>query len=303
MFNPSRTIVAEGSAVPFDQFMEWALYHPETGYYIQPPKSIIGKEGDFFTAAQLQPTFGQLIDSLLPAGPVLELGPGRGEMREAFAHRGYRSVGPRDDLPESWSGTIFANEFFDALPVKAGIRAGSELRELNVRRLASTYGWEVGGVLTSEQCSYVHRYYPQLPDQGKFEIAERAVDVVRRIGKCLVEGTLVIVDYGWTANEYLRFPEGTLMSYRNHTATCDVLANPGRQDITAHLPFGALMDTAAECGFQLLRFETLAKTLAKALEQGARLPPGLLAQSQLKTLLFGMGESFRTLWLQKSAAK
>lgn len=283
--------------------MEWALYHPETGYYIQPAESIIGKAGDFFTASQLQPTFGQLVDPLLPAGPVLELGPGRGEMREAFAHRSYQSVGPRDHLPETWSGTIFANEFFDALPVKAGVRRGSELRELAVRRQGSNYTWELGNVLTPEQRRYVERYYPQLPDGGGFEIAERAMDAVRRIGKCLHAGTLVVIDYGWIADEYLRFPEGTLMSYRRHTAISSVLENPGLQDITAHVPFGVLMDTAAQCGFHLLKFETLAKTLVAALEQNANSPLGLRGQSQLKTLLFGMGESFRTLWLQKHPTK
>lgn len=296
-------MVAEDSALPFDEFMEWALYHPATGYYRQAPKSIFGKGGDFFTASQVQPTFGTLIDSLLPSGPVLELGPGRGEMREAFEYRGYQSAGPGEPLPASWTGSVFANEFFDALPVKAGIRRGAELFALTVRRRASNYQWEIGDALSPDERGYVERYYPDLPDGGKFEIAQRAGDAIRRLYECLREGTILIVDYGWSGNEYLRFPQGTLMSYRRHTASGDVLSQPGKQDITAHVPFPVLMDAARDCGFTVLRFETLAQTLVTALERLPNLPFDAWAQSQLKTLLFSMGESFRALWLTKSAAK
>lgn len=281
--------------------MDWALYHPDTGYYCRPPESILGKQGDFFTASQLQPTFGLLIDAILPEGPVLELGPGRGEMREAFSRRVYRPIGPGDPLPPTWSGNIFANEFFDALPIHAGIRQDTELRELMVHRVASTYSWEIGGLLAPSQRAYVERYLPDIPDGFKFEIAERAADTIRRIYQCLLGGTVLIIDYGWTGSEYLRFPQGTLMSYRRHAASADVLATPGLRDITAHVPFPVLIDAARDCGFTVLRFETLAQTLLNALERNPLTSLDTRAQGQLKTLLFSMGESFRTLWLSKSA--
>ncbi len=141
--------------------MDRALYHPRTGYYSRPPEFTFGKRGDFFTASQLQPTFGHLIDAILPEGPVLELGPGRGEMRQALSARGYQAVTHGQSLPAQWSGNIFANEFFDALPVRAGIRQGAELRELMVHRKASTYTWEVGAVLSPSDRAYVERYMPK----------------------------------------------------------------------------------------------------------------------------------------------
>ncbi len=145
-----------------------------------------------------------------------------------------------------------------------------------------------------------------LPEGARFEIAERAVDTVRLLNECLSEGTVMIVDYGWTGAEYLRFPEGTLMSYRRHSAVSDVLADPGFQDITAHVAFPALIDAARECGFTNIRLEPLAQTLLMALQRrplpAADSDESLRVQSQLKTLLFGMGESFRTLWLSKSPA-
>ena len=296
-------MVADGASVSFDRFMEWALYDPETGYYRQPPAAVLGKHGDFYTASQLQPVFGALIASLLPEHPVLELGAGRGEMRAALLPREYGSIGPGDELPASWSGTVFANEFFDALPVIAGVRRGNQFRELLVQRTGHTYRWTEGPELSAEHLLYVNRYLPNLPDDARFEIAERAGDWIRRIGRCLTAGTVLIIDYGWSAAEYLRFPDGTLMSYRRHAALENVLANPGSQDITAHVPFPVLIDAARESGFASIRFETLAQTLLPALERSPEFISDKRLAVQLKTLLFGMGESFRTLTLHKEATK
>ncbi len=297
------TMVADGATLPFDCFMEWALYHPETGYYRQAPEAILGKHGDFFTASQLQPVFGSLIAMLLPEEPVLELGAGRQEMRDAFYPRPYTSVGLNEKLPASWHGAIFANEFFDALPIATGVRRGDEFRELLVQRTGSHFEWREGPALAGERFRFVNRYYPLLPDGARFEIAERAGIWLRRIYECLTEGTVLIIDYGWSANEYLRFPEGTLMSYRRHSASADVLSGPGSCDITAHVPFGFLMDTARECGFASIRFETLAQTLLRALERSPECLRDSRFAPQLKTLLFGMGQTFRVLTLRKDRTK
>ena len=45
--------------IPFRRFMEVALYHPRHGYYRR-PHDAFGREGDFFTAEQMQPVFGIL---------------------------------------------------------------------------------------------------------------------------------------------------------------------------------------------------------------------------------------------------
>ena len=50
--------------------------------------------------------------------------------------------------------------------------------------------------------------------------------------------------------EIVRFPAGTLMSYRRHTRVEDVLADPGTRDITAHVAFTALERSDASRGFE-----------------------------------------------------
>jgi SAM-dependent MidA family methyltransferase len=70
------------------RFMEWALYHPEHGYYTRGPH--IGPKGDFLTSPETSSAFGELlahhvaeIDALLGHPPnfhVIECGPGRGTL-------------------------------------------------------------------------------------------------------------------------------------------------------------------------------------------------------------------------------
>jgi SAM-dependent MidA family methyltransferase len=112
------------------------------------------------------------------------------------------------------------------------------------------------------------------------------------------------VDYGYTSAELVRHGSGTLMSYHRHIAEENVLANPGERDITAHVAFTALEHAGAAKGLESVRFETLASTLLRAGEadQFASVLTGIGEQRrrrlQLKTLLFGMGETFRTLLLK-----
>ena len=66
----------------------------------------------------------------------------------------------------------------------------------------------------------------------------------------LVEGKLAAIDYGLTAAE-LFAPErsqGTLRAYRRHQLNPDVLADPGQQDLTAHVDFAAIQKAGESLG-------------------------------------------------------
>ena len=82
--------IKETGPIPFRQFMEWCLYHPEYGYYSAEGVKI-GKEGDFYTSPCVHPLFGRLIARQLfqmaeiLAGEVfevVEMGGGRGFLCE-----------------------------------------------------------------------------------------------------------------------------------------------------------------------------------------------------------------------------
>jgi SAM-dependent MidA family methyltransferase len=306
-----RNEIAQGGPIPFHRFMDAALYHPQHGYYRRPGRDPFGKEGDFFTAEQLQPVFGILIAARIrllyremgePSDfAVVELGPGRGEMAEALDN--LKLVPLDGELPESFRGVVFSNEFFDALPFHRVVWADGTARESLVGWRDDRFVWVEGDPVSDEIRDYVDRYFPDAPGRSSAEVNLEALRWMERIARSLESGYVFSIDYGYTAAESKRFPAGTLMSYRRHAASSEVLADPGERDITAHVCFTALEEHGKKQGLETVRFETLSRTLLDAGEAdqfAAALagPEEVRRRLQLKTLLFGMGETFRTL-LQK----
>ena len=125
----------------------------------------------------------------------------------------------------------------------------------------------------------------------------------------LTKGYVLSIDYGFTRAESVRFPAGTLMGYRRHTAREDVLAEAGlARHHGARELHRAAKRRGAACGLSTERFETLAQTLLAAGEAdqfaaalgAAGTAEELRRRMQLKTLLFGMGETFRVLLQRKT---
>ena len=303
--------------IAFRSFMESALYHPEHGYYRR-GRDPFGKAGDYFTAEQIQPVFGilmaqrirQLRAEMGDPGDfsVVELGAGRREMAEAFAEWNYAGVDlDGGALAERFSGVIFSNEFFDALPVDAAVYTHGEFRERRVGFADGRFRWTLGERAPEEAERYCRAYFPP-PEEGRcYEASLEALRWLDRIAGSLEDGYVLSVDYGITRAESIRFPEGTLMGYHRHTAREDVLEEPGERDITAHVNFTALEEHGAKRGLEAVKFETLARTIAAA-DESDRFARALGAEDsrenlrrrlQLKTLLFGMGETFRTLLQRK----
>jgi SAM-dependent MidA family methyltransferase len=303
-----REEITRSGPISFHRFMDAALYDPIYGYYRQ-PRDPIGKEGDFFTAQQLQPVFGILIAARIrklyramgepPGFTVVELGPGHAE--HAFAgSMNWLPIPHGAELPDRFQGVVFSNEFFDALPVHRVVWIAGEPRESLVGWRGDRFLWIDGPPVTPEIRDYIERYLPDSPGRTSAEVNLDALRWMERISRRLESGYVFTIDYGYTAAESKRFPAGTLMSYRRHQTHEDVLADPGSRDITSHVCFTALEGH----GFQTVGLETLARTLLDAGEadqfaEALAGPDETRRRLQLKTLLFGMGETFRTLLQQK----
>ena len=73
-------------------------------------------------------------------------------------------------------------------------------------------------------------------------------------GSALIEGHLLVIDYGLEAWRYYAPARsgGTLMAYRQQQACSDPLREPGQWDLTAHLCLESLLEAAAAAGWQSL---------------------------------------------------
>jgi SAM-dependent MidA family methyltransferase len=306
------------------EFMEAALYDPGHGYYSAARRALAeptGIAGDYFTAAQVQPVFGRLVCAALrrmrqqmqlpQPCTVADWGAGRALMAEPLREFRYVAVEAGQTPPGPFEGIVFANELFDALPVDAVKCSRHGARLLRVAWSGGAFSFIEAEPPGDEWRDYVERLSQLMQEHGEWiiELPVRLESVLRAITGSLRRGALLVIDYGYTEREVIRFPRGTLMAYRRHQASENILENPGFQDITAHVPFTFLEQRAAGLGWQVEGLETLSSWILRA-GQADSFAEALRAASedeaarlrlQLKTLLFGMGETFRCLTLRKKA--
>ena len=304
--------------MPFRRFMELALYHPQLGYYAG-QRDPFGASGDFYTNAQLQPVFGRLLAQQIERWrqemgcpedfSVLEVGPGRGEIgtqvRASIPGIDWIDVDYGDPWPnQPLTGVVLCNEFFDALPVDSVERTSDGWLQRGVALRGGRFCWQALGPARADNA------WPGIQPGSRIESCDGQVGALRRISDTLRRGWILVVDYGYTRTEIERagrFPDGSLMGYSRHRADPDVLLEPGRRDITAHVNFSALEDVAREAGLEVTPVtsqqayllgvgepDSFASALAAESEREA-----VRLRMQLKTLIFGLGETFRVLVLRR----
>src|SRR5947199_8143001 len=101
----------KGSDLPFRDFVELVLYHPEFGYYAR-AESPVGKEGDYVTSPVLSPVFSYSLGNLCrefmsrsgdAVSQVVDIGCGDGALIRALTRgvgSGEWGVGERPAIAE-----------------------------------------------------------------------------------------------------------------------------------------------------------------------------------------------------------
>ena len=171
-------------------------------------------------------------------------------------------------------GVIFSNELLDAMPVhRIGWDAGK----------GAWFEWGVA----FEGGQFIWKRLPKieceiepllklpagllsvLPDGFTFEMSPAAELWWREAAQSLAEGKLMTIDYGLSEEELL-MPErrnGTLRGYYRHKATTNVLAEPGEQDLTAHVNFSRIQSIGEAAGLKTELFVSQAQFLTSIAAQ------------------------------------
>jgi SAM-dependent MidA family methyltransferase len=200
---------------------------------------------------------------------------------------------------------VFANEFFDALPVEVLSSAGSLRIDFRDGRLVETWA-----PAADEELEFLDRYsiHPQPGERVEVPLQSQTHMRAAANIEC---GFVVIVDYGYTREEQLAGRHrGTVKAIRQHSVSANPYEAPGEQDITADVNFTALAAVADQQGMRAQNLITQSQFLlgigeanefADAFEE-CRLPQeGAKVALQLKHLVTpaGMGESFHVLVASK----
>ncbi len=255
--------------------------------------------------------FGALHYSLLESSPALREALGQ-RLQEQIA-AGKVSVRETLETRNAQTGVstiVFANEFFDALPVDVVDYRGELRVEVRGGRFVETFVPPAPELL-----AFLDRYSVRPQEQERVEASPAALRWMERIAAVLERGFVVIIDYGYTRGEQVAGRHrGTVMAYRQHTASDDPYAAPGEQDITAHVNFTALQAAGQAAGLRSLGLLTQSQFLigigeenqfADAFE-GCRMPQEQAKVAlQLKHLVTpaGMGESFQVLVMARGVEK
>ena len=104
---------------------------------------------------------------------------------------------------------------------------------------------------SAEELEFVDRYGVHPEPGERIELPLLANRYMARLAASMRKGIVIAVDYGYTRQEQLAGRHrGTLMAYRQHSATPNPYEAPGEQDLTAHVNFTALSAAAEENGMQ-----------------------------------------------------
>lgn len=293
-------IAAAGGWLSFADYMDTALHLPGLGYYAGGSLKF-GAAGDFVTAPELTPLFGQALArqvaqilAVLPAPTLLEVGAGSGRLA-ADLLLALETLGA---LPErlailELSGELRARQqatiatcvphlanhvvWLDALPeaLTGCVIANELLDALPTHAVA----WRADGPMERGVVFEGDRFaWAERPAAGALAAAMAALPVsapyesevglaarawVAEWGRRLERGALILIDYGLPRHE-LYHPQrnrGTLRCHYRQRAHADPFWWPGLSDITSHVDFTAVAEAGFAAGLDVLGYASQANFL------------------------------------------
>jgi SAM-dependent MidA family methyltransferase len=217
-----------------------------------------------------------------------------------------KSSSTSSELSSDVRQIVLANEFFDALPVEVLSDKGELRIDTRDGRFVETWA-----PASAEELEYLDRFAVHPEPGERVEVPLRAQTYMVQAARLIQRGFFVAIDYGYTRPELLAGRHrGTVMAYRQHSASPNPYEAPGEQDITAHVNFTALASVAADNDFIPHKLLTQSQFLmgigevtqfADAFED-CRLPQECAKVAlQLKHLVTpaGMGETFHVMAASK----
>ncbi len=289
-----------GGWISFARYMELALYAPGLGYYAGGSRKF-GEAGDFLTAPELTPLFGQALAAQVAqvmrhsTASVMEAGAGSGHLaadlllaldalgcpveryqilelsgelrarqRETLTLRAphwLARVEWIDRLPTSFSGCVVGNELLDAMPTHALAWTAEGLQERGVALDGN--GAFVWSLRPAQEPLLAAAR--DIPVEAPFtsEIALTARAWSSEWGHVLQQGALLLIDYGLPRHEFYH-PQrnrGTLRCHYRHRVHDDPFWYPGLSDITAHVDFTAIAEAGHSAGLDVLGYTSQAAFL------------------------------------------
>ena len=297
-----RSRISQHAAITFTEFMELALYHPGGYYSDDSPvgahgdyftSPVLHPAFGALIAVQLRVMW----DTLGRPSPfwIVEPGARNGQLAtdilsftdthmDEFARalryvetdRSARAAPPDLDsrpsrlrasrIPlDGIVGCILSNELFDAFPVHRFRITDGQAEEMYVSvGPDGDLREEFGPPSTDRMAERLSALPRQLPDGFRGEVNLGLGDWMNDAAAALDSGYVLTIDYGYEADELYSDtrPRGTLQTYYKHVDGSSPYQRIGRQDMTAHVDFSALITEGLNVGLRPVFLTTQAEFLA-----------------------------------------
>ena len=160
-----------------------------------------------------------------------------------------------DQWPSHFRGVILANEVLDAMPVHRFKKTSSGYREFYVDYQQKNFCWQLGACTTELQ-HYLAQLNVTLPPSYVSEANTLLSGWIKGLSICLEKGVALLIDYGFPRAEFYhpQRNQGTLMCHFKHRAHDNPLVCVGMQDITAHVDFTAVVESAVKNNVDIAGF-------------------------------------------------
>ena len=303
-------ITAPETSVLFSRCLARAI-EPVLRSLLQPDVLEVGA-GSGVMAAGILAELG-VLDCMPDRYSILELSADLKQRQAETLQQHLSLINWLDNLPNNFSGIVLANELLDAMPVHRVIWEQGSLQECYVAWQGERFVWQVGPLTTPRletRFNEILSRVGELPDGYVTEINLPAEDWIKTLAENMQQGMLLLIDYGFARHEFYhpQRTQGTLMCHYRHRAHDDPLRLVGLQDITAHIDFTGIADTALAVDMQLVGYTTQAHfLLGSGLTELLVQSEGDTAQqlelaNQVKrlTLPQEMGELFKVMGLTRN---
>lgn len=171
-----------------------------------------------------------------------------------------------DTLPQDFSGVIVANEVIDAMPVHRFRTSAAGIQELYVCWRDDHLVWHADVPSSPDLIESIKK----LQSAGLLGVGDYESEFnlwvpawIQSLSQSLQKGLILLLDYGFPRHEFYH-PDrsmGTLMCHYRHHAHTDPFLLPGLQDITAHVDFTQVAESAINAHLDVAGYTTQAAFL------------------------------------------
>lgn len=280
-----RAHIAQHGPMPFQQFMEWCMRHPEHGYYIT--RDPLGQTGDFTTSPEVSQMFGEMValwcyDVWVKMGEpaafvLLECGPGRGTLMDdvlrtckvmpAFLQAARifmlekspvlqkKQAEKLNAYPVSWVDDLaglpplpvilFANELFDTFAIRRFTKTRAGWREMAITVENGALAYTQLPANSADKALFADKVYTKAETGAYAEFCPDGAQWMHRLAPLLAQHNGAALMIDYGYEGPMA--ADTVQAIRRQEKA-DILGNPGDADITAYVDFSVFCNIAKAAG-------------------------------------------------------